>query len=67
MLDYFQETLDKMSALKNFDMIIKVSIDLIENLKQKISEISDPTHKIAYVNRVNTCLNFGKSLCKDAN
>lgn len=39
MLEYFELSYSKMAELKNYELMIKVAIDLIETFKFKVNEI----------------------------
>lgn len=40
MLQYFELAIEKLVQMKNYDLMLKITIDLIEIFKFKVNEIS---------------------------
>jgi len=40
MLQYFELAIEKLGQMKNYDLMLKITIDLIEIFKFKVNEIS---------------------------
>jgi hypothetical protein len=49
MLQYFELAIEKLGAMKNYDLMLKITIDLIETFKFKVNEISPSAHQFTYV------------------
>ncbi len=43
--------------MKNYDLMLKITIDLIEIFKFKVNEITPAANQFTYVSKVNNLLN----------
>ena len=63
MLYYFETLIERLQALKNHDLMLKITLDLIDTFKFKVNEI-DPVDHYLYVQKINVVLNHIRTLCK---
>ncbi len=64
MLQYFELAIEKLGSMKNYDLMLKITIDLIETFKFKVNEINPSPHQFTYVSKINTLLNEIRKQCK---
>jgi len=64
MLQYFELAIEKLGAMKNYDLMLKITIDLIETFKFKVNEISPSAHQFTYVSKINVLINDIRKQCK---
>jgi hypothetical protein len=63
MLYYFETLIERLQALKNHDLMLKITLDLIDTFKFKVNEMNPEDHYL-YVQKINAVLNNIRTLCK---